>query len=443
MATAIQPTTTPGLPSKTIIKASDPVKIGITRLPTDEEPEDIALGTDDSSRTILHIYFSRPCQHKTITPIPSPAQERRFGPTLKQQKALRATQTASRKLRDATQSFPWLEPDIPTTTPCAPLSASDTEEEHQSEQSYFLHTPYLSFHTPPSALYTCPTSSPSRHRPAKPVALIHSGCFWRTYTIQLGASLAQPGVIDPRGVVSRRHGGSKEKLKTNERALKGYKVRGWRLWGETGKAYVHRMRSLRASGAVFADPDASSIGSSVQKVGADEVVTLRWTAPLSRQTRTYGFTFRGVVFKWKGTRTVRETRKCGRMLRYCHLKLVAVVPFQIDEKEAGEVREVCLGTFRSSIAAEKSGTLEIFDQAVLRFVEEAIPGLIEGNGCGGDRDEERREDGRRKIECLKKGVLYQLIVATALCVASAEKEKRHALIDLIIGIAENGGNGGG
>ncbi|KAF3050341.1 hypothetical protein E8E11_006182 [Didymella keratinophila] len=442
-------------------KTSDPVRINITRLPTDDAEHDGPKEGDNvESRTVLHIYFEHPCQHKTITPIPSPAQERRFGPNPKQQKQRRSVQKSVRKAREATRTFPHL--NLADPTPAAQLLLSSetlnpepSEQQHEEpndfepsslqETSYFLHSPYLSFHSPPKVLYTCPVhpTSPSRYSPSTPVALIHSGCFWRTYTIQLGASLALPGVIDPRGVVSWAHNTPERERDGDERTLKGYKVRGWRLWGESGRAYVHTIASLRASGVEFSDPDASGAEMEGQKVAADEVVTLRWTRPFSRQTRTYTFVFRGMVFKWKGTGTVREDRKCGWMLRFCHLKLVASVPVQAKEKERAEVREVCLGKYMSSIAAEKSGTLEVFDGAVLRFVKVCMPSLLEGNGSGGDKDGEGCEDGSSSIDWLKKGVLYQLIVASALCVASAEKEKRHTLIDLIVGIAENGGNGGG
>lgn len=107
--------------------------------------------------------------------------------------------------------------------------------------------------------------------------------------------------------------------------------------------------------------------------------------------------------------------------------------------------EVCLARYTSSVAAEKCGTLEVFDGAVLRVVGEWMPGLLDegGEACGRGIGEVERGDESGDVARLKESVLYQLIVATVLCVASAEKEKRHTLIDLIVGIAENGGNGGG
>lgn len=450
--------TTTDMTSKTTLKAVEPVKIDITRLPTeDDDLEGIKSTLFDSSWTILHIYFEHPCQHKRITPVLSPSQERRFGPTPKQQKERRITKKAERKLREATQTPSPLTPSFTAALP-SPDQASSVDQKVE-EGSYFLHTPYLSFHLPPSILYTSPTTSSSssstssRYPPSRPVALVHTGCLWRRYKIQLGPSLSLPGVVDPRGVVSWRHnGGSKKELEKDGeggRVLKGYKVRGWRLWGETGKRYVHWIRDARKAGVSFDDPDVEPSGAGDErggerhgKVGADEVVYLTWTRPLSKQTRLYTFTFRGIEFQWKGTETVSEGRKCGWMLRFCHLKLVAKVPVDSTEEKEG-TKEICLGKYTSSIAAEKSGTLEVFDEAVLRFVEGWMPGLLGEKEYGREKGGDDIEDKDRKIARLKKGILYQLIVATVLCMANAEKEKRHTLIDLIIGIAENGGNGGG
>lgn len=409
MATATPPPTAPDIPSKTPIKASDAVEVDITRLTDDGGHED----TPDASRTILHIYSEHTRPHKTMTPTISPTQERRFGPTLAQQRTRRAAKKTERKLRNTPHSFPWLDPDT-APTPSPPPAAT------HPQTSYFLHTPYLSFHAPPSVLYTTP-APPSRHSPAKPVALIHTSCFWHTYTIQLGASLALPGVLDPRGVVSLAHSAASRSVDAT--SLRGYRVRGWRLWGESGKEYVHRIRTLRAQGVAFRDPDSRGVVE--KRAVAEEVVRLRWTAPLSRRTREYGFLFRGVGFRWKGTGRVSEERRGGWVVRFCHLKIVGVAP-------RGLGREVCLGTYKSSVAVEKSGMLEIYDEVVEGFVREFMPGLYEG--C--------EEEGAR-MDWLKKGALYHVIVATALCVAGAEKEKRHTLIDLVLGIAENGGSGGG
>ena len=428
-------TATPEVNEKVPDKSPDPVKVNVIRLPT-EDIEDIKPSILQESRTTLHIYSSHERGHKLITPSISRPQERRWGPKPQEQKARRLAKKAAKNARllqvpqDSLQS--------------QPLSNSDGG-------AYFLHTPYLSFHVPPSVLYT----GSSRYAPAMPIALVHTGCFWRSYKIQIGPSLSQPGVIDPRGVVSWRHNGGSSAVLQNDkrngdgRLLKGYKVRGWRLWGETGKAYVHGIRERRRAGAPFDDPDVDAVGQgeeeglAADKVCADEVVHLTWTYPLSRHTRRYTFYFRRVEFQWKGTGTVSEGRTCGWMLRFCHLKLVARIPIDAHAEKGEGVGEVCLGKYTSSIAAEKSGTLEVFDCAVLRFVERYMPSLLEREVSDKEKGEDiNGELEENKIAMLKKGVLYQLIVATVLCMVNAEKEKRHTLIDLILGAGENAGSGG-
>ncbi|KAH6633036.1 hypothetical protein C7974DRAFT_391977 [Boeremia exigua] len=430
MGTATEPETTAGkLAEKTSPTQSDPIiKVDITRMPT----EDTEKSTANESRTVLHIYFERDCGHISITPTLSLSQERRWGPKPKEQKTRRVAKKAAKKLREASR-IPLLPIGVNETCvlPTLPLSGPADKD------SYFMHTSYLSFHLPPSVLYV----GSDRYAPSKPVALVHAGCFWRSYRIQLGPSLAFPGVIDPRGVVSWRHnGGSKRALQDDERngdgtLLRGYKVRGWRLWGETGKSYVHTLRDKRTAGDIFDDPDVDDkSGGKVEILRADEAVKLSWTRPLSRSTRVYTFHFRSIEFQWRGTSTVSEGRRCGWMLRFCHLKLIAK-----GRNDRG-TKEVCLARYTSSIAAEKSGTLEVFDCVVLRFVEEHMPSLLGSNLTGAGNNDEHEED---KIADLKKGIMYQLIVATVLCMARAEKEKRHTLIDLVIGILESGGNGGG
>lgn len=128
----------------------------------------------------------------------------------------------------------------------------------------------------------------SKHT-AHPSVLIYDGCFWKEYKLQLLQSA--PSVIDPRGVVAWRHnGGDKKALKLDDHKLKGYKVRTWRLWGETGEDYVHSVKATRKTGRGL-DPDVID-RLSVKSRGpatADEMIYLRWMSPLSRQTRCYHF----------------------------------------------------------------------------------------------------------------------------------------------------------
>lgn len=273
--------------------------------------------------------------------------------------------------------------------------------------------------------------------------LIHEGCCWKEYKLQLGPSIAKPGVIDARGVVSwKQNGGDKKALKADPKKLKGYKVRTWRLWGETGKQYVHSIKENRKAGTGV-DPDVLE-GEGIESkppIEADEVVFLRWTNPLSRHTRRYHFEYAGIDFYWKGTGTVKESRTCGLFLRYNHLKLVAKFPG--DEKENdGERLEVCLGKYTSSIASKKSGSLDFFDTAILRLIEEHAPQLLATDPFE-DQSSVQEEGEAEKISRMKKGTLYQVIVATGMCMIISEKEKRQTFLEFLAEGGEAGGGAGG
>jgi hypothetical protein len=223
--------TAPSLPTANIItneqvlttsnsSSKQQSQISITRLP-DADDEPIALPPPSST---YHIYSKHPC-HKLITPISNPNKDRRSGPSPKQQKAARKD-----KAHRSASGLPPLEPD---------------------DNAFFLHKPYLAFHMPPHVLYL----GNSQHA-TTPAVLIHQSCFWRKYKLQLGPSLAQPGVLDPRGVVAWKHnGGDKAALKEDDKKLKGYRVRTWRLWGETGKSYVHDIKKMRKGDKKGTGPD--------------------------------------------------------------------------------------------------------------------------------------------------------------------------------------------
>jgi hypothetical protein len=367
------------------------------------------------NHSIFHIYSEKK-EHKCISPTPDISKERRSGPTLREQKARRKEKKDRKSGR------------LPA------VDSNDTD--------FFLHKPFLAFHVPPRVLYM----GNSKHD-AEPAVLIHRSCLWREYKLQLGPSIAKPGVIDPRGVVAWKHnGGDKSALKADDRKFKGYRVKTWRLWGETGKEYVHSVKRVRQAGEGL-DPDV------LEEKGfkplwpekANEVVYLRWTNPLSLQTRRYHFQYAGLDFYWKGTGTVKESRACGMFLRYNHLKLVVTLPVV----EGGEEKfrpETCLGKFISSVAKAKSGTLELYDSAILRLVEEHAPSILTRGVVEGQIDGRRgvaKADEGLKISKLKRSTLYQLIVATAMCMITSEKQKRHTLIDCILAAGDGGGGGGG
>lgn len=370
----------------------------ITRIPTEATIQPEKAITPQST---YHIYEENPLD-KCISLVVDPKREKWLGPSPKEQK-IKRLQKRERK----NSGLPPIEPD---------------------DTAFYIHQPYLSFHLPPRVLYTG-----SSKYTAKPAVLIHEGCFWKKYTLQLGPSISQPGVIDPRGVVSWRHnGGDKKARKADNHKLKGYKVRGWRLWGETGKGYVHAVKANRVAGK-GPDPDVFDSKSKKPAV-AEEVVYLRWMSPLSRHTRCYHFHYMGIDFYWKGTASVRESRACGLLLRFNHLKLVARLPIvDIKKREEDELR---LGRYTCSIACKKSGTLEFFDAAILHLIDEYVPSMLD---LSSDEEISEEDVETERVLRLRKSRLYQVFVATAMCMIKSEKEKRHKLMELILNAAEGGG----
>jgi hypothetical protein len=375
-----------------------------------------------------HIYHKREI-HASISPTINPSKERFWGPTIKDQqekKKQKALLEARKKSgSDSTEAFP---------------------NEHSGSGAYFLHTPYLAFHGPPVVLYTGDT----RH--GVPIVLIDSFLFWKKYKLQFGSAISQPGVLDPRGVVCWRHnGGDSKTLKADDKLLKGYKVRTWRLWGESGKKYVRQVKANRKAG-IGPDPDVLEDWDSKSEkrdtpACADEVVYLTWTSPFSRNTRQYHFHFGGLDFYWKGTGTVKETRRCGFLVHFNHLKLVARVPFaghtDIPKTEI-DCREVCLAKYTSSIAIQKSGKLDLFDVAIWNLMAEHMPEDLAEVRQGDSPIEKDScvEPAATEIALVKKTRLYQAIIVTALCMISGEKQKRETLRRILEGLITEGAAGG-
>lgn len=80
-------------------------------------------------------------------------------------------------------------------------------------------------------------------------------------------------MLDPRGVVAWKHSGSNRVALKDDTKLERYKVRTWRLCGETEKEYVHKIKKMRQD-SQGADPN--DLPDDVEPARADEVVCLRW-----------------------------------------------------------------------------------------------------------------------------------------------------------------------
>ncbi|KAI5820792.1 hypothetical protein BZA77DRAFT_299877 [Pyronema omphalodes] len=213
-----------------------------------------------------------------------------------------------------------------------------------------------------------------------------------------GISLNDPGVMDPRGVISSH-----------------YPPRSYHLPGETGKAYIKNKICTKPQEDLPPHLDASQ-----------PRLVCYWNG---WWTREYAFRYGNIELKWKGTGTVRDDRKYwGRWLRYNHLKLVAYLPLGLDpgsESQEGEVDEkkgtddgsgmrmVVLAKYTSLLADRKVGRLAVFENGLEECFQDAI-------------EKER---------------FRHVVVATALCMIKGEKEKREtirAIIELTVAGGEAG-----
>ncbi|PKY07108.1 hypothetical protein P168DRAFT_287602 [Aspergillus campestris IBT 28561] len=307
--------------------------------------------------------------------------------------------------------------------------AGDTTTTHP-QGSFYMHRPFLSFHNAPRTL---------RHGSAKtgaPICIMNDSPLWGRWNLQFGEEeLAQ--ALDPRGVVAWQSRSNANNSRDNDdTALKGYKVRRWRLWGESGKAYHREVNAARKHDKPVLHRQSSDKGSSAASCTEDEGEThdavraaytssLKWVSPISSRTRWYQLTYDGIDLVWKGTRDLRR----GQTMRQCfmpfhHLKLVArLPPLFVGDRDS----EVLLAQYSSSWGSEKHGSLVILDEVVSRIFDRGRS-LSESSGLRGAK----RADHLERV--------YQLILTTALCMIVGEGQKRGILLALLALIAEGVGS---
>jgi hypothetical protein len=300
------------------------------------------------------------------------------------------------------------------------------------ENSWFVHKPYVSFHHAPRTLRRGLTKD------APVVALVHNSFFWRRWRLGFGERLSEEGVVDPRGVIPQDH----EDIKSR---TKGYRVRTWRLWGESGKAYHRSVNADRKAG--IQQPPVKPLDGPL----IDEELIFKWHSPFGLRPRHYRFDYAGLVLYWKGTNTVKEHRTCGWLMRFHHFKLCVRVPISVSipptNSGGGPIkrtlslstfpskafREICLAKYTSSIFNKKAGVLQIYDDVLHRLITEGVIPLCE---------EQKKELDTEGVVGVKRLRLYDIIVATAMCMIIGEQQKRQLIIALITLGGEGGSPGG-
>jgi hypothetical protein len=273
---------------------------------------------------------------------------------------------------------------------------AECKEVVADEDCYFVHQPYVSFHSPPRTL----RRGNSKH--GTPICLIQNSWCWKRWKLQFGERLAD--VIDARGVVSWEYNANDTE---EDKALKGYKVRSWRLWGESGKEYhreVNEKRKREALGKESLPPSLSDASIPTHPV-VEEVHYLDWLSPMSKDVRCYRFQYAGLDFYWKGTHLESDGAYKSVFLRQNHLKLVVRLPNQPlvqQETNSEESSELCLAKFTSSIDPDMAGTLELFESVITGRLQHHI--LSVGHTSPTD--------------------IHDVLIATAMCMIIGEWQKR-------------------
>lgn len=273
--------------------------------------------------------------------------------------------------------------------------------------SYFLHQPKLLFRDPPRVLRR------GSHRNGDPICMIHSSLFWGHWNVQFRDHLGD--IIDPRGMVPFENRTRPDNSTTGDNcALKGYKVRTWRFWGESGRAYHQRVNARRR----MQQEEGQEVISTFEPTLADQAVQLTWSSPFANPRR-YEFQYAGIHFAWKGTRDLPVDNRLEKLLMPLnHLKLVAEVP-------GGN--SYMLALFSSAINSEKCGRLWVFDSVISKLLDEAGISYLEvqprsGEGCTVSESEPDIRATR----------LYELIMATSMCMIIGEKEKRLTIYFMLL-----------
>lgn len=295
---------------------------------------------------------------------------------------------------------------------------------------YFLHQPTLYGHCPP---YTLRHGGNKR---APVAALLHNSCGWRCWHIEFGECLKEEGVIDGRGVVNARFGTEKGRDGT----LRGYEVRKRRWWGESGKEWFKEHKKLMESSASVEEKVEAE---EMEKVKPEEVVKLRWVAPLSR-AREYQFDWRGFKFAWKGTGQVHSRMKIWRpFMMFHHLKLVVIVPGKaMDGGKQTESSELVLAMYTSAVSKRKAGRLEVFQEAIEAFLSNNVLPNSKALHITEHLTEKPPMDQHPNLAEVTKTQqrLDDVVMATALSMVIGEFEKRQTIISIILAAADGAGN---
>lgn len=277
--------------------------------------------------------------------------------------------------------------------------------------SFFLHHPSLLFGNPPRTLRR------GHSRDGEPICLIHNTTFWRKWKVQFRSNLGD--IMDPRGLLKWEHRSRPDnKTGDNDLALRGYKVRSWRVWGESGGEYH---RSVNARRRVLLE-DGMEEKSTFEPACAEESVKLKWSSPLTN-VRRYDFSYAGIDFFWEGTRDIAADDTWARLfLPFHHLKLVGRIAGQED---------VYVGEFVAGFSVGTFGRLWIFDSQLAKLLEDSRRTELTM-----DKEFHKLHDleADGNYDDIRTTRLFDLVMATSMCMVMGEWQKRMSVMILLYSI---------
>ncbi|KAI9925061.1 hypothetical protein MW887_006469 [Aspergillus wentii] len=295
---------------------------------------------------------------------------------------------------------------------------------HSAKDTYFIHVPFLAFHNPARTLRRGGSKS------CEPICLINDDWFWKRWNIQFGDDIGK--ALDRRGVVRWENRSNRDNSLDDDCALKGYKVRSWRAWYESGKYYHRDVNEKRKRRNLNKSEDEKRKEDEEEHIPmrAEQAVNLSWESPFSVNTRCYQFRFGNIDFAWKGTSDVPADKKLRDWLPLTHLKLVAMVPVvpAYDAKPSEveghqETREVLLAQYTSSFGSQQYGSLITFDSEISKLLHE----------FGLDRTAHTKQDPWAcQSGDLHLTRFYDVIIATGMCMIMGEWEKRQTVFAVIL-----------
>ncbi|KAJ5581102.1 hypothetical protein N7450_007403 [Penicillium hetheringtonii] len=260
-----------------------------------------------------------------------------------------------------------------------------SQRQANEANSYFLHQPKHLFSNPPRLLRR------GSDKDGEPICLIYSAPFWDHWNVQFKDNLNEicvPGAFGAR----------------------------------SGKAYHQRINARRK----MREEEGHKVIPAFEPLSADEAIKLSWSFPFVRPRR-YEFQYAGINFTWKGTRDLPVDEKFAKvLLPLNHLKLIATDP---------KGNRYFIAFYSSAFNPEKYGRLWVFDNMISNLLEQS------GGSQMNDYLQNAEEGSASRQESdIRRTRIYELVMATSMCMVLGEWEKRATLYLMLLMLVIAGRN---